>query len=421
MLATLEPQPRVRQAFTDDPVAMDAALEAFGKTAAGRQDLGVQRQMIQRSIAMLDDFTSGGGRLQTQDSPEDAADRTLMLIESFAGQAEAGTRRTFGGLGSVIDSMAGLPGRRAILFVSEHLSTNPVQGLLDQWYQQYAPLVPGLTPPMGMGRQWDMTEPLRVVADQAAAARVTFYTLHAGGPFGDMPGADQSSLPNTPAAGVNSYEREPLALLAAKTGGEMISSVNARLLLERLSADYRDYYSLGYSSPQSQDGKYHRIEVRVPGQELRLRHTEGYRAKTAEQRMKERTLSALMFDVADNPLGIKVQLLPEKRQDKHWLLPVMVRVPISHLVLVPRDDQHMAHLSIVVAVRDAEGGLSEPQAYQLPITIPNDRLLESMAQEIGHGINLLVRAGDAKLAVGVRDELSAIESTLNLNISVGKG
>jgi hypothetical protein len=54
------------------------------------------------------------------------------------------------------------------------------------------------------------------------------------------------------------------------------------------------------------------------------------------------------------------------------------------------------------------------------MAIPNDRLLESMGQEIGHGINLLVRAGDSKLAVGVRDEYSAVESTLNLNITVGK-
>jgi hypothetical protein len=43
-----------------------------------------------------------------------------------------------------------------------------------------------------------------------------------------------------------------------------------------------------------------------------------------------------------------------------------------------------------------------------------------MGQEVGHGLNLAVRQGDAKLAVGVRDELSAVESTLNLNITVGK-
>jgi hypothetical protein len=86
---------------------------------------------------------------------------------------------------------------------------------------------------------------------------------------------------------------------------------------------------------------------------------------------------------------------------------------------VPRAGEHVASVSVVVAVRDARGGLSTPQRVEVPIVIPNDRLLESVGREIGHGIKLLVRGGDAKLAVGVRDELAAMESTLNLNITVG--
>jgi VWFA-related protein len=419
MLATLEPQVEIRQGFTDDRAAIDAALEAFGKTAAGRGDLSAQRQVVARSIAMRDDFIPVQG-VRTEDSPEAAAQRTLEMIESFANQAEAGTRRSFASLGSMVESLAGLPGRRAILFVSQHLSTNPVQGMLDQWHQQYSADVPGLSQPMGMARNWDMSKYLHEVAEQAAADRVTFYTLHAGGAFGDMPGAEQSVMPVTPTAATHTFEREPLSHLAVATGGSMINTVNARALLERISADYRDYYSLGYSSPKSQDGEYHRIEVRVPGHDVRLRHTVGYRAKTGEQRMRERTLSALLFDVGENPLGIKVQVMPESRRDKNWLLPVLVRVPISQLILVPRENEHVAQVTIAIAVRDANGGLSDPQSYDLPIRIPNDRLLESMSQEIGHGINLLVRAGDSKLAVGVRDELSAIESTVNLIVTVGK-
>lgn len=418
MLATLEPQVKILQGFTDDRAAADAALAAFGKTAAGRGSLSAQRRVVSHSIATLDDFQSSTGR--TQDSPEAAADRSLALIESFAHQAEGGTRRTFGSLESMVSSLAGLPGRRAILFVSQHLSTNPVQGMLDQWYQQYSQLVPGLTQPMGMARQWDMTPYLREVADQAAADRVTFYTLHAGGAFGDMPGADQAAMPVASTASTHTFEREPLSHLAHATGGATINTVNARSLLERISADYRDYYSLGYSSPKSQDGEFHRIEVRVPDHDVRLRHTVGYRAKTGEQRMRERTLSALLFDVGENPMGIKIQLMPESRRDKNWLLPVMVRVPISQLVLVPQENEHVAQVSIAIAVRDTDGGLSSPQSYDVPIRIPNDRLLESMSQEIAHGVNLLIRGGDSKLAVGVRDELSGAESSVNLNVSVGK-
>lgn len=420
MLASLEPDLDVRLGFTDDRAAIDGGIDEIGRTVGGRADLFAQRRMIQQAIWSRDGATGGGGGgdgLLTKDTPEQAADRVLQLIQSYAQQAEAVQRNTFSSLDTLIASLAGLPGRRAVLLVSEHLTTNPAQGLFEEWHNAFAQAVPGLTEPLSEARRYDVGEHLRRVAHQAAADRVTFYTLHAGGSF--TQGADQAGFAST---GFAIGGQEPLMHLAAATGGSaMLNSANAEALIEQLSADYRDYYSLGYTSPKSQDGRYHRIEVRVPGRKVQVRHTEGYRAKTAEQRMKERTLSALIFDVADNPLDVRVQLLPEQEDKRHYVLPVMVRVPISRLVLLPQENVHVAKLTIVVAVRDSEGGLSNPQRVEVPVEIPNDKLLEAMGQDIGHGLNLLVRKGDAKLAVGVRDELSAVESTLNLNVTVGEG
>lgn len=420
MVASLEPQLEVRQGFTDDVAAVDAALDEIGRAAAGRADLFAQRRMIRQSISTLDNSVSAANGPESRDTPEAGADRVLQLITSYAAQAETVMRQTFTSLDTLTASLAGLPGRRAVLLVSEHLSTNPVQTLLEEWYNNFSGMVPGLRDPINEGRRFDVSESLRRVAHQAAADRVTFYTLHASG--SRMPGAGDGMMLAAPGATADLGSMEPLMHLAAATGGSsMLNSGNAEALVERMSADYRDYYSLGYTSPKSQDGRYHRIEVRVPGRDLRVRHTEGYRAKTAEQRMKERTLSALIFDVADNPLDVRVQLLPEQEQNRHYVLPVMVRVPISRLVLLPQESVHVAKLTIVVAVRDADGGLSNPQRVEVPIEIPNDKLLEAMGQDVGHGLNLLVRKGDSKLAVGVRDELSAVESTLNLNVSVGEG
>lgn len=427
LVASLEPQVEVRQNFTDDRAAIDAALDAIGRTAGGRADLFAQRRMIRNAVSTLDNSVSagGGGALvgspDSQDSPADGAARTLGLIQNYAAQAEGLMRQTFGSLETVTSSLAGLPGRRAVLLVSEHLATNPAESLLQEWYDSFATLVPGLADPINESRRFDVSEALQRVAHQAASDRVTFYTLHASGVLGSMRGAGEGAMLGSPAAEANLGNMEPLMHLAAATGGSsMLNSANAAALVDRMSADYRDYYSLGYSSAKSQDGRYHRIEVRVPGRDVRIRHTEGYRAKTAEQRMKERTLSALMFDLADNPLDVRVQLMPEQADGRNIVLPVLVRVPISQLVLVPQESEHVARVSIVIAVRDADGRMSEPQRVEVPISIPNDKLLEAMGQEIGHGLNLAVRKGDAKLAVGVRDELSAVESTLNLNISVGK-
>lgn len=426
LIASLEPEVEIRQGFTDDPAAIDAALDEIGRATAGRADLFSQRRMISNSIATLDGAGAAGGgsgiSAESPDTPEDAAERVLQLIRSYGAQADTVTRQTFGSLETITASLAGLPGRRGVLLVSEHLSTNPAQGLLQEWYDTFSLSAPGLQDPTNLARQWDNGDALRRVAHQAAADRVTFYTLHASGTAGTLRGAGDGGFLGSPAAGADLGRFEPLMHLAAATGGSsMLNSANAAMLVERMSADYRDYYSLGYSSAKSQDGHYHRIQVRVPGKDVSIRHTEGYRAKTAEQRMKERTLSALMFDLADNPLDVRVQLMPEQLDGRQVILPVLVRVPISQLVLVPHENEHVARVSIVVALRDEQGRLSDPQRVEVPISIPNDKLIEAMGQEIGHGLNLRVRKGDAKLAVGVRDELSAVESTLNLNVSVGQG
>lgn len=424
LVATLEPQAEVHQGFTDDPALIDAALDAVGRLGAGRADLFSQRRMIRNAIGTLDNSAPTGGGPESPDTPADGAERVLGLIRSYAAQSEGVMRQTFGSIETVVASLAGLPGRRAVLLVSEHLAANPAEGLLQEWYNAFSSLVPSLGDPINTARQWNLSDEMRRVAHAAASDRVTFYTLHASGSLGSLRGAGDGSFLGAPGGGGDLGNYEPLMHLAAATGGSsMLANVNAAALVDQMSADYRDYYSLGYSSPKSQDGRYHRIEVRVPGRDVRVRHTEGYRAKTPEQRMKERTLSALLFDHADNPLDVRVQLMPEQQQEggRHLVLPVLVRVPISQLVLVPQGSDHIARVSIVIAVRDAEGRLSEPQRVVVPITIPNEKLLEAMGQEIGHGLNLLVRKGDSKLAVGVRDELAATESTLNLNVTVGQG
>lgn len=423
MVVSLKPHVEVHQTFTEEMEPVEAALDVIGRTAGGRADLFAQRRLIRNMIATRDGTGGGGGgAFGSQYGPGEAAEQVVRLIDSYASQAESVLRQTFGAIETVTSSLSGLPGRRAVLLVSEHLATNPAQGLYEEWYQAFTQQVSGLRDPVSQARRYDVGEALSRVAERAAADRVTFYTLQASGIAAAVSGSDEGAGSLATPAGFGAGETQPLLHLAAVTGGHaMLNSANAAALIDQMSTDYLDYYSLGYQSPKSHDGRYHRIEVRVPGRQgVRVRHASGYRAKTPEQRMKERVLSALILDIADNPLGVRVQLMDEKRQDRQYLLPVVVRVPIGQLVLVPQASTHVGRVSVVIAVQDAAGRLSEPQWIEVPVSIPNDRLLEAMGQEVGHAMNLLVRGGDAKLAVGVRDELSAIESTLNLNISVGK-
>ena len=417
LVAALRPDVQVLQNFTSDTYAVRAALGEEAGRASGRGDLERQRSSILQAISNLNGADTDERANYT---PENAARDVLTDIRGFAEQANYATRGTFASLRQIAGSLSGLPGRRAVLLVSEELSTSPATGLLNEWYAQFSRYVDGLENPQQLANQWDIRDELQRAGREAAADRVTFYTLHAGGGAAGLPGADAGQLSLAGDSGRALADREALTYLAYVTGGTAVTNANTSLLMDRVAADYRDYYSLGYSSPKSGDDAYHRIEVKVPGRDLRLRHTTGYQAKTAQQRMADRTLSALIFDVADNPLEIRVELQPETRDKQRIILPLLVRVPIANLVLVPHEDKHVGRISIVVAVRDAEGRVSEPQRIDVPMEIRNDQLLEAMSKDAGRAINLQVRKGEAKLAVGVRDEVAGVESTLNLNISVGQ-
>lgn len=431
MVGALQPFPRVEQPFTEDLDAVDAALERIRKSTVGQTALDAQYRQAERALASYNPAVgqpqAGGGAFQPaqKQSPADQAKEVLALIRSYGAQADSVVRRTFTALDMLVDSMAGLPGRKSVLFVSDGVSPRPGEQLMEDWFLTFAEQARGLGvfSPQSEIRQWDSSDALMRVARGAAADQVTFYTLNSKGSQAGNVSVETRGIGSAGAGLADLSEQEPLLQLAAATGGwSMLNAANVDALLGQMASDYSDYYSLGYRSDKAGETGYHRIEVKVPGRkDLRIRHTEGYEAKTAAERMTERTLSALLLDIAENPLNVRLELGDQVKEKRHWQLPVVVKIPISSITLVPQEDAHHGRLSIFVVVQGEGGGLSEPQRLEFPITIPNESLLTAMSQDIGYAIDLQIRGGDAKLAVGVRDDLASVESTVNLNVSVGEG
>jgi len=429
LVAVLDPLPTIEQLFTDDMDAVNAALDRIAHSTSGNRSLAVQRVQILRELSQADGpdgpINLGGGG-KTPDSvaqPADYANLALSRITGYVEQADYQMRRTFTGIQALVASLGGLPARKAVLYVSDGLDTNPALGLYTAFFDSYPDEAPGLgiSSPASAARRYDLSDDLRDVTRTASGNRVTFYTLDSYGSRAAAAGPEYSGI--TPlAANVELSSQDTLLQLAAATGGTtMLNAANVRALLDDMAQDHSDYYSLGYVSPTSRDGQYHRLQVQVPGlPKAKVRHTEGYLGKRLIDEMADRTLSALVLDVADNPLNVRIELGEEKRESKdRFVLPVLVKIPIAGLALVPQESAHRGMLTIFLAVRDDAGGLSQPQHFEVPVDIPNAQLLNAMSREVGYGVNLLVRRGGGKLAVGVRDEIAAVESTVNLDLSIG--
>ena len=429
MVGVLSPLPTIEQSFTDDLAAVNAALDRIGKSTSGNISLMAERRRIYAEFARSTrEFGTpppdGGLSPDSRAQPIDYARLALGRMESYGVRAYNDMRHSLVGIEALVASMSGLPGRKAVLFVSDGLSTNPVIELytafVDTWPEESRQL--GVRSPEEATNRWELDDELQDLTRAAAASQVTFYTLDSRGARSALAGPDMMA-PGAVGVGADLSAQATLVELAAATGGEtMLNAANVASLLDTVSQDHSDYYSLGYVSDASRDGKFHRIKVRVPDVPgAKVRHTEGYRAKTAVEEMSDRTLSALVLDVADNPLDVTIELGNEQAEKRNrFVLPVLVKVPISNLVLIPQEKAHRGKITIFVAVQDDNGGLSEPQHFEVPVDIPNEQLLAAMSREVGYGVNLMVRSGPGKLAVGVRDEIAAVESTVNLNISIGQ-
>jgi hypothetical protein len=99
-----------------------------------------------------------------------------------------------------------------------------------------------------------------------------------------------------------------------------------------------------------------------------------------------------------------------RRDDGHVLVPVQVRIPLDKVTMIPHGDEQQARLRIFVAAQDERGDLSPVQNMPLPIQIPNGDLERARQQGWRYDVSLLMRRGQHRVAVGVRDDVGAVAS-----------
>ena len=327
---------------------------------------------------------------------------------------------TVGALKQLIGQLGGLPGRKAILYVSDGI---PMVPGMDVFYAVNGKF--GSSVGMTDSFQYDASRDFDELTGLANANRVTFYTIDAAG----LRLASTFTAENAgPSIGIqvdssyNSNQQSPLRYMAESTGG--VAVLNTNRILPRLKAvadDFATYYSLGFSPAHAGTGRYHDIRVEVKGRkDLEVRYRQGYRDKTIEAQMNDGTLSALRFGFQDNPLGVHLAFGDPLRKDgRFYVVPVEVEVPIRELVLVPRESTYEARMRLYVAALDEQGDTSAVQQVSVPLSIPSDEIERARGQAYRYTVKLLMRSGRQQVSVGVRDEISARQAFVVDTVQVG--
>ncbi len=341
-------------------------------------------------------------------------------VKMYARSIRTDVEFTIRSLGEMVSSLAGLPGRKAVLYISDGLPLRAGEDIfaaMADRFQDPSLITEAIT--------YDASRDFSELAANANANQVTFYTISAAGlrAHGDA-GADTSlSRSYTQIDTVRRLNfAAPLENLAEETGGLAITGTsNFSGGLARIAEDFGGYYSLGYTPAHGGDGRYYKVEVKVKRKGLTVRHREGYRAKTPQVRMSELTMAALNYgEVAHNPLGLQLEIeQPSLGEERLYLLPLLLRLPIRKVVLAPQEATHHGRLKVFLAAIDEEGRLVSIDDQPWPIEVPDDQLERALKMTFAHQVTLTMRPGKHRIAVGVRDELGGEEAVVTREILLG--
>ncbi len=400
MLVRYDGKVDVRRSFTGDLGRVDADLAAV---LALPTDIRKYESSFNQALRELYSSVNGG---------EGFGPLAEASLSNWAAQESSMVRGALTGLDVVVSWLAGVPGRKAILYVSDGLPLVPGLDMFTIFTRAPVSADASRRTPEMVAQKFDLTRRFRQVTAHASRNRILFYPIEA---YGTREG--ENSLFDT----VSIVNRQNgLRFLAEDTGGrELFNATNVPAALARMAEDFTTWYSIGYQPRRTGDEAEHKIEVRVKTRGAQVRSRQWYRDKTAGETVAERTLAAMRFGTEDNPLGATLEIAPGKKPGETL---VRVKVPISKLYLEPQQGSRQGQLRLYVVASGGDAMTPVRQTRLVTVDVPEAEAAAGTKREYTHEIAIPLPPGSYSLGLAVRDERAATTSYLRQEFVVaGEG
>jgi len=375
---------KMRQKFTAEPGPVVGVLEDIERETGGGTPLASDRR---DAVERIDQSKS--------------ASEAMGIARSYSQALRNDLEFTVDSFKNTLNGLAGLEGRKVLIYVSEGLPQTVGAELYDAIQRKYT------TASTLEQFENDLSSRYASIVQAANAVGVTIWALDATGLATDsFTSAESKYIASRPSEFLSRQNMQgPIQLMAEQTGGMAAVNTNDwKDSLEELSKDFTSFYSLGYRSARSAADKPHSIEVSVKRKGLRVRSRKGLVEKSPETRVAEAVLSALDYPRDDNPLNISVRLDDTKPYDQSsWELPVHIVMPIGKLGLLPSGDHYEATYLVYLIVRDSSGDKSDLQIKRETIRVPEKQLKIAQTKDQPYELKLIVRDGAQRLSLAVRD------------------
>jgi VWFA-related protein len=380
------------QQFTSDKRQLYAAIERVRGSLIGQTGTGI--------FGPLSSLEARGVRrpdLEYERGRNPEAEMNEFREELFA-------VGTLGALNYVVRGLNDLPGRKAVVLISDGLPIFDSRGRSDR-----------------------ILEALRRLSDLANRAAVVVYTMDARGlqPFGLTAADDTSRYTLDQLDRILSDRRRDyfesqngLNYLAQQTGGLFIHDTNDLSGgFRRILEDQRGYYLLGYRpsestfDPATGGRRFHKLSVKVNRPGVRVRSRNGFYGVTDEQAhpvrrtRDEQLLGALVSPFNSGDIHTRLTSLFGNDPRGSSFMRSMVYVDAHDLTFTTQaDSTHKANLD-VVAITFGDNGRAVDQVdrtYELRLKEEDYKRL--MKHGLIYTLNIPVKkAGAYQLRVAVRD------------------
>ncbi|HWM93693.1 MAG TPA: VWA domain-containing protein [Thermoanaerobaculia bacterium] len=389
----------VRKPFTTDISEVVGEIDVIAKLAG---DLAARESSRDHQVQVVVDALSIGGWGPTAEA----------RIREYAEVETSFVSASLNALETVVGWLAGVPGRKAILYVSDGLPAVPGEDLFI-WAEAYSGFRSGQRISAMNSGTYDASELFRRVTSKASRNRVAIYPIEAmGARWVRGTRLQEARIQN---------RQNGLRFLAEETGGVAMfnAAQPAQALAQTMAPDLATWYSIGYRPQRPADDRDHKVEVKVKRKGLVARYRRWYQDKPLSEAIADRTAATMVFGVEENPLGAALEIGQQTPAGETFVVPLRVKVPLAKLYLEPKGEAREGRLRLFVVASGEGKATPVRETRVLKVTVPEKDLAEGKAPDYVHEIRINLPQGSYTVGVGVRDEIATTTSYLQGKVEAG--
>lgn len=393
----------VLQEFTSDADELLAAVKEVRKHSGEALLRARTKDSLREELNQL--FSDASRPERRAETYEGALGYARNYVEAEQGELFYSLKS----LQAFVDHLAGVEGKKILIYVSDGLPINPgeeVFSFLDQAY------------PVGSARSealnYDATKFFKELTAKCNMSEVTIYPINAQGLETAILSADKKEGWNIYSRGSGMMKpgsrekNDALKLMAQETGGlAIVNSNKIALDLEKITEDLHYYYSLGYVSTNRREGEYHSLRVELAGvdenYDLRVRH--GYMWLSQEEKIRDAVFSRLFLERLDNPMNLRIQVLPVEKiplSDK-LRLTLKILIPLKNLSLYQQNGDSVGQIKLYIFLMDAKGLISPCHELSEEIKIPKQDYEIAIKSVYPYLAEMHISPGRYTISLAVKD------------------